>query len=49
MAFVIHLFDFAEVYAVLLSWITLPLGYGACFYFFQRHFGMFLPVAGPKE
>jgi hypothetical protein len=41
MSFLLHVYQFAEVYTVILSWIVLPLGYGACYLFFNQHYGMF--------
>ena len=44
MPFVIHLFvhvfNYAESYTILLSWIVVPLGFFACYTFFQNHFEM---------
>ena len=46
----VHLFNNAETYAVLLVWIVIPLGYGACYLFVRNHYGWFAAVAeGEKE
>jgi len=39
----VHLYEFAEVYTVILVWITVPLSFGALFLFYQKHYGMFVP------
>lgn len=39
-----HLFRFAEVYTVILAWTAVPLGFLACYMFFQRHYSMFTPT-----
>lgn len=41
MSTLVHIYEFAEVYTVLLSWVVIPLGYLSCYMFFNRHFGMF--------
>lgn len=43
-----HLYQFAEVYTVLLVWIAVPLGFAACFIFLRNHFHMFVPTK-PQE
>jgi len=37
----IHIYQHAEIYTVLLALIVLPLGYWECFYFLRVHYGMF--------
>ena len=37
----VHVYQFAEVYTVLLVWLVVPLGFFVCRNFFQKHFGMF--------
>jgi hypothetical protein len=39
--FLLYVYNYAEVYAVVLTWIVVPLGFWACYLFFSRHFGMF--------
>lgn len=41
--FLLHVYQFAEVYTVALVWIVIPLGFYACYRFFQGHYDMFLP------
>lgn len=43
LAFLTHWYRMAEVYAVILVWIAVPLGFFACYLFFQRHYGLFTP------
>ena len=40
---IVHWFHFAELYAVMLTWIVVPLGFYASFLFLGRHYGMFVP------
>ena len=45
LAFLIHWYHMAEVYAVILVWIVIPLGFFASYLFLQRHYGLFTPTA----
>ena len=38
----IHWYQNAEVYAVLLVWVVVPLGFYATLLFFTNHYGIFL-------
>ncbi len=39
--FLVHVYQYAEVYAVLLSWVVIPLGYYAAYLFLHNHYGQF--------
>ena len=41
LAFLDHCFQYAEVYAVVLTLIVIPLGYWASYLFLKNHFGLF--------
>lgn len=41
--FLVHTYQYAEVYAVLLSWVVIPLGYYAAYLFMRNHYGQFTP------
>lgn len=41
----VHVYQYAEVYAVLLSWVTIPLGYYAAYLFIRNHYGLFMVPA----
>lgn len=45
----IHFFAFAETYAVLLVWVTVPLAFYASYLFMNNHFGMFEPAVDREE
>lgn len=47
--FLIHWYQLAEVYAVILAWITLPLAYYASYLFMRNHYGLFIPTALPAQ
>jgi len=42
-----YLYQNAEIYAVILTWIVIPLGTYVFFQFFNEHFGMFEPRPEP--
>lgn len=39
----VHWYQYAEVYAVIFSWIVVPLGYYAAYLFLRNHYGIFQP------
>lgn len=39
--FLVHVYQYAEFYAVILSWTVIPLGYFASYLFLRNHFGWF--------
>ena len=43
LSFLTHLYMFAEVYTVVLVWVSVPVFFYAAFYFMSRHYGMFQP------
>ena len=49
LSLLMHLYQRAEVYTVMLVWIVVPLGFVSCYLFFQRQFGMFVPPQDVKE
>lgn len=41
----IHIYQFAESYTVVLAWVVIPLFFFACYRFLRNHYGMFQPNA----
>ncbi len=37
----LHWYEMSEIYAMLLAWIVVPLGFTALFLFMRNQFGMF--------
>jgi hypothetical protein len=45
---ILHLYQLAEVYTVILAWIVIPLAFIALFLFMHRHYAMFTPPEREK-
>ena len=43
LSFLIHVYTFAEVYTVLLVWVSAPISFFTLQRFLQKHYGMFVP------
>lgn len=49
LALLMHWYRFAELYAVVLVWIVVPLFFYECYYFFSHHYEIFNPQKRIKE